>query len=80
MIGKDEVAAKLNVTLPPPYETNGRAPHTAAATGTSATTPAEFEPVELVGYPAVQAALDRDTGDRSDDIARVVGACPPTRG
>jgi len=44
-----------------------------AATATAATAPAE--PVDLEGYPAVAEALARNTGDRSADTMRVVGAC-----
>jgi hypothetical protein len=33
------------------------------------------EPVDLTLYPLVQAALDKNTGDRSADTMRVLGAC-----
>lgn len=56
----------LGVTLPdkpPPATINGAAP-TAAA-----------EPVNLDDYPTVRAALEQNTGDRSVDTMRIVGAC-----
>jgi hypothetical protein len=50
---------------------------TAEANGqpNTASTPTRCAPVDLSFHPDVQAALDKDTGDRSEDIYRVVGAC-----
>ena len=36
---------------------------------------ATAEPVDLAGYPRVRAAIEKNTGDRSADTMRVVGAC-----
>ncbi|WP_326546097.1 AAA family ATPase [Mycolicibacterium sp. ND9-15] len=51
---------------------NGEQVTSSAMTTTPAGVP---EPVNLDGYPTVQAALALDTGDRSEDTMRVVGAC-----
>ena len=76
MIGKVELAARLGVTLPPPYETNGRAPYTtteSVATGLLESP----EPIDLTLHPRVQAAVDRVSvpRDRSKDTDRIVRAC-----
>jgi hypothetical protein len=48
-------------------EVNGK-PYTAAVSSPRT-------PVAVAAYPDVQAALDKVSGDRSDDIYRVLGAC-----
>jgi hypothetical protein len=56
------LAHQLGVTLPEEtVQTNGHAGH-------------EVEQVTLDHHPTVRAALERNTGDRSEDTIRVVGA------
>ncbi|WP_246859842.1 helix-turn-helix domain-containing protein [Mycobacterium helveticum] len=57
------LAQMLGVTLPA----------TAAPPASSA--PGGVEVVDLAPYPGVQTALDTNTGDRSQDTYRIVGAC-----
>ena len=61
---KHALAHQLGIVLDETTETPGPAAATAAA-----------EPVDVANYPLVQAALDHNTGDRSADTMRVVGAC-----
>jgi hypothetical protein len=66
-----DLARQLKVTLPGaevnPKAANGKA-HAASV-------PADSELVDLTAYPAVQAALDNVTGDRSAGTYGVLGAC-----
>jgi P4 family phage/plasmid primase-like protien len=61
------LAVKLDVTVPDLIGT------TTTATVSSPSTPAE--PVNLATYPRLQAELDNNTGDRSKDTMRIMGAC-----
>jgi putative DNA primase/helicase len=76
-ISKVELASRLGITLPAPYETNGQAPHTTAASGTGAGMLELSEPVDLENYPQVRAARDRvsEPRDRSKDTDHIVRAC-----
>lgn len=70
-----DLAAMLGVTL---SEQIDAAPQpTLGDTMPAQSTPicTTAEPVELAGYPTVAAALADNTGDRSADTMRVVGAC-----
>jgi hypothetical protein len=61
------LAVELGVALPDPNDNS--------AIRTNGAPASTAEPVNLGHYPTVQAALDNDTGDRSVDTMRVVGAC-----
>jgi putative DNA primase/helicase len=61
----ESLARLLGVNL-----TNGK-----AKTRTNGHAGTGSERVNLDGYPRVKAAIDKDTGDRSEDTARIVGAC-----
>lgn len=63
------LAAELGTTLPD--KTTPAAGTTRGAKTASATT----EPVNLDTLPELKAVLDKNTGDRSADTMRVVGAC-----
>jgi AAA domain len=66
------LAAELGVALPEP----GASPIVNGHNSTGKNLPvATAEPVNLDNYPTVLAALDNDTGDRSVDTMRIVGAC-----
>jgi P4 family phage/plasmid primase-like protien len=61
-----DLARQLGVKLTG-AEVNGK-PYTSGI-------PTRYEAVELARYPDIQAALDNDTGDRSGDTYRILGAC-----
>jgi hypothetical protein len=62
------LAAELGVTLPDPI-------NTATGGATAGGSAPAAEPLNLDHYPTVRAALDTNTGDRSEDTMRVLGAC-----
>ena len=68
--GEPEMVASIfGVTLP---DDNATTPiHTSTAVAVSSVR----EPIDLDAHPSIRAALDRNTGDRSKDQFRIIGAC-----
>lgn len=64
----ETVAAILGMTLPD--ESTTTAVQTSKAVDSSAR-----EPIELDAHPSIRAAVERNTGDRSKDQFRIIGAC-----
>jgi putative DNA primase/helicase len=69
-VDPDALARLLGVEIDEPDTAAG------AASDTSDTA---AEPVDLDQYPRIKAALDKNTGDRSADQYRVLGACTDAR-
>ncbi|MBB2990262.1 hypothetical protein FHR72_001730 [Mycolicibacterium iranicum] len=79
-ISKVDLAARLGIKLPPPYEANGHNGAQAGGGTMTTTVVGEPEPVDnLWIFPLVLAALGKVTGDRSEDTARIIGACYDAR-
>ena len=65
----ETVASILGVTLP---DENATVP---VQTSTTVAASGVREPIDLDSHPSIRAALDRNTGDRSKDQFRIIGAC-----
>jgi len=77
-IGPEDAAAVLGVTLPGPDDPEPqRKAKTAssAAPGNGRNGLHDVEAFDLARYPQVKAAVEKNTGDRSKDTLRIVGAC-----
>jgi hypothetical protein len=76
-IDPEAVAAVLGVTLPspndPPPASNAKKAAFAEPGNTKGASHAE--PVDLAHHPRVKVAVEENTGDRSKDTSRIVGAC-----
>ncbi len=73
---KHALAHLLGVTLPEPGEEPWRHTNNGAKTVDNVHNSVRpSEPVDLTLHPRIRAALDKNTGDRSADTMRVVGAC-----
>jgi putative DNA primase/helicase len=68
----DALATVLSVTLPDPAGPTAGNGRQHVVNGAAV---ASVQPVDLANYPLVQAALDKNTGDRSDDTYRVTAVC-----
>jgi hypothetical protein len=74
----EAVAAVLGVTLPSPDEAvpeSNVKRASSAAPRNAGSGPHGVEAVDLARHPRVEAAIGENTGDRSKDTLRIVGAC-----
>jgi hypothetical protein len=71
-VDPETLAVQLNVSLNAMASPRGADSPVAKKNGKASTS---TEPLDLDGYPDVAAVIGRDTGDRSADTARIVGAC-----
>jgi hypothetical protein len=73
----EAVAVVLGVTLPSPDDPPPASNAKKAASAEPDTTKGRSyaEPVDLAHHPRVKVAVEENTGDRSKDTSRIVGAC-----
>jgi putative DNA primase/helicase len=76
-IDPEELAGLLGVELTdvPVVRVPKAGPRAKSRNGSGVVALGEVSPLDISRYPLVRRALEKNTGDRSEDIMRVVGAC-----